>query len=435
MTQSRKPLIRKAPRLVGLALATLLTAPASGEEVVLDRIVAVVNEAVILSSDLNVEVRSVATQIAQSGGQLPPIDILQRQVLEQLVVKRLQIEIAERAGAQIPDDMLNQTLSGIAQRNGITLNQLPDALAAQGMDYRRYREQLREEMLIEQVRRQLVESEIFVAPEEIDAFLDLNGAQDQNVEYDISHILLGVGATATDAEVSDRHVEAMTIVDQLRQGADFAQLAITNSQGQRAMAGGALGWRRRDQLPASFAQTLDRMQPGQISEPIRSQSGFHILRLEDSRSSGAMIVTQSNVRHILITPNEVRSSDDSRAQLEQVRSQILSEEISFEEAARQYSDDPVSSSRGGSLGWNGPGTFTPAFQAVTDTIEVGRLSEVFQSPFGWHMLEVQERREYDGTEDFRRNQARAAIYQQKLEEATQLWLQQIRDEAYVEIRI
>jgi peptidyl-prolyl cis-trans isomerase SurA len=422
--------------LTGTLLAmSLTTASHAAEGILLDGIAAVVNEDVISLSELEQSVVEVRQQIAESGSSPPPESVLRRQVLDQLIGQQLQVQIAERAGVQIPDDVLNQMLGQIAERNGMTLNQFPARLAARGVDYRRYREQLRREMMIDRVRRAEVDASVYVSPEEIDGFLAQQGGVDQDVEYKLLHILLPVAPTATDAQAAEIGELAASLVEQARSGADFRQLAVSNSAGQRALQGGDLGWRRRDQMPTMFTRALSPLQPGQITDPIRSPSGFHLLKLEDQRRGDVVLTTQSLVRHILIQPNEIVSNSDAHSVLEQLREQIIAGEVTFEEAARQYSNDPVSSSRGGDLGWNGPGTFLAEFEAVVDAIPVQQISEVFQTQFGWHILEVLDRRQYDGTEEFLRNQARSALYQQKVEESTQLWLQQLRDEAYVEIRI
>jgi peptidyl-prolyl cis-trans isomerase SurA len=417
-----------------LALSPTVTASAA-EGTLLDGVAAVVNDEIITLSELHLSMMEITRQIASSGSQPPPESVLRRQVLDQLVIQQLQVQIAHEAGVQIPDDVLNQTMGRIAERNGITLNQLPEVLAGQGIDYPRYREQLRREMMIDTVRRNEVEAGVYVSPEEIDSFLLQQGGADQELEYKLLHILIAIPSTATDEEVGVIEAQAIDIVQRARSGADFRQLATAESAGQRALQGGDLGWRRRDQLPAAFANALDRIQPGQITDPLRSPSGLHILLLEDRREGEVMLVTQSRIRHILIQPNQVVSTSDARAQINVLRDQILDGERTFEEVARQYSEDPVSSSRGGDLGWNGPGTFLPEFEEIANAIPEAELSEAFQTQFGWHILEVLERRQHDGTDEFRRSQARGSLYQQKIEEATQLWMQQIRAEAYVETRI
>jgi peptidyl-prolyl cis-trans isomerase SurA len=428
------------PRIGRMIAGTLLALSMTGtahaaEGTLLEGIAAVVNDDVITLSELNTSMAEIYQQIIASGSQPPSESILRRQVLDQLIVQKLQVQIAAESGVQVPDDVLNQTLGRIAERNGITLNQLPQVLAEQGVDYRRYREQLRQEMMIDSVRRSEVDAGVYVSPEEIDSFLAQQGGADQELEYKLLHILISVPREATDDQVSELATQAYNIVSRARDGEDFRQLAASESAGQRALQGGDLGWRRRDQIPTAFAQALQYMQPGEITEPLRSPSGFHILMLEDRREGEVMLVTQSQIRHILLQPNQIVSTDDARGQLEILRRQIIEGEISFEEAARQYSEDPVSASRGGDLGWNSPGTFLPEFEGVAAVIPTGEVSEVFQTQFGWHILEVLDRRQYDGTDEFRRNQARSSLYQQKVEEATQLWMQQLRDEAYVETRI
>ena len=418
--------------LLALALSPIAQA-ADGTR--LDGIAAVVNDQIVLLSELDRSVEDIRGQILAAGSQVPPDNILRTQVLERLVMQKLQVQLAENNGVQIPDDLLNETLGRIAEANGITLNQLPATLASEGIDYRYYREQLRIEMMIDRVRRSAVDATVYVSPEEVDSFLAQQGGADNELEFRLSHILIAVAPTATDAEIEEAAARARDLAQQARDGADFQQLAISSSQGQRALQGGDLGWRRRNQIPAVFAQALNGLNPGDVTEPMRSASGFHILKMEERRQGDAIVVTQAHIRHILIQPNEVKTSSDAQAQLQTLRQRIVDGSVSFSDVARQYSDDPVSASRGGDLGWNSPGTFLPEFETMVASAQEATVSQVFQTQYGWHILEVLERRQYDGTDEYRRNEARQALYQQKVEEATQLWMRALRDEAYMEPRI
>lgn len=401
----------------------------------LDGIAAVVNDGVVLKSELQAELNRIVQRLQAQGTKIPPERTLTRQVLERLVITRIQLQRAERLGVQISDETLNNALASIAQRNQVSLADLPRRLADEGIDYAAYRQELREQLAIDQLRQRDVLSRISVTPREIDEYLARQvGRAAFNTEYELSQILVAVPSSASPDEVAAAGKKAREIHERLRAGEDFAQLAVTYSDGQQALEGGALGWLKGDELPTVFADVVPGLQKGQIAEPIRSASGFHLVRLNDQRGGEAIIERQTHVRHILIAPNEVLDNDTARDKLVGIRERILAGD-DFSAVARAVSDDPGSKNEGGDLGWMGPGALVPEFQAAADALEEKTLSEPVRSPFGWHLIEVLGRRTQDTTEEVKRQQAALAIRNSRLGEEMELWARRLRDQAFIEYRI
>jgi peptidyl-prolyl cis-trans isomerase SurA len=426
--------IRAFALALAIGAAALASAAGAAEGELVDRIVAVVNDDVVLLSELERETETIRANLQARGAQLPPERLLSRQVLERLIALRLQTQIAARNGIEVSDDELNLALNDIAQRNGMTLAELPAAVERQGLAWADYRAGVREDMLLERVRRQEVERRVVVTPREIDQFLAGNEKADDS-EYNVSHILIAIRGQATPEEVERNRERAEATYQHVTQkGNDFAQTATSYSDAPDALEGGSLGWRKRTQLPTVFADRVAEMKPGDVTPPFRSGSGFHIMRLNEVRSSQPVVVTQTHARHILLRPNQVVSDQQARERLVEYRKEILGG-ADFAVVARLYSEDPGSRAEGGDLGWATPGTFVPEFQAVLDTLEPNEISEPFKTSFGWHIVQLLEKREQDVTDQARRNRAMAQIRQRKLEEQMQLWLQRLRDEAYLEIKL
>ena len=398
----------------------------------LDGIAAIVNDGVVLKSELALQAALIQQRLMAENTQLPPPDVLAGQVLERLVIMRLQLQRADRLGVEITDEGLNMALADVARRNNVSLTQLPELLAEDGVDYTGYRSEMREQLVIEQLRQRDVMSRIVVTPRELEDYLDRQeGKAHINQDFRLSHILVSVSATATPEEVDEGLAQALEIYERLQAGGDFAELAVSYSDGQSALEGGTIGWRSGDQLPTLFADIVPGMQAGQFSEPVRSASGYHLIKLDEVRGGEIIIEDQTHLRHILIVPNEVLDDESARQRLIMIREQII-EGDDFEAIATVVSEDPGSAANGGDLGWNGPDSFVPEFQAVVKSLEVGELSEPFRSPFGWHIAEVLGRRQHDTTEDVQRQQALMALRMSKLEEETELWVRRLRDEAFVE---
>ena len=418
--------------LAGIHAAVAQNLDLSDTGQLLDGIAAVVNDGVVLKSELALQAAMIRQRLLEEITQLPPPDVLAGQVLERLVIMRLQLQRAERLGVEVTDETLNMALSDVARRNNVSLTDLPELLGQDGVNYAGYRSEMREQLIIDQLRQRDVMARIVVTPRELEDYLERQeGKAHVNQEFRLSHILISVSATATPEDVDQGQAQALEIFELLQEGGDFAELAVSYSDGQSALEGGTIGWRRGDQLPTLFADVIPGMQPGQFSEPIRSASGYHLIKLDEVRGGEIIIEDQTHLRHILIVPNEILDDENARQRLVTIRDQIV-EGDDFEAIATVVSEDPGSAANGGDLGWNGPDTFVPEFQAVVISLEIGELSEPFKSPFGWHIVEVLGRRQHDTTEDVQRQQALMALRMNKLEEETELWVRRLRDEAFVE---
>ncbi|MFU8838555.1 MAG: peptidylprolyl isomerase SurA [Thiohalomonadaceae bacterium] len=419
------------PLLLLLALGNPLQAAIQE----INSIVAVVDNDIITRSELNQRVQTVLQQIRQQGAQQPPRELLERQVLERMIVEKLQLAQAREVGLQIDDEQLNAIIANIAGENNMSLTELRQTLAADGVPFAFFREQIRNEVLISRVRSNQVESRVDVSPTEVDTFLDAQQRQQgESSEYRLRHILVSLPSNASPEQLAEARARAEDLHRQLREGADFTNLAIAYSDGQQALEGGDLGWRRAGQLPTLFAEVVMAMQVGQVSEPIRSSNGFHLLLLADKRGEARHMVRQANARHILIRVSELVSDAQAQQRLERLRERLLSG-ASFAELARANSEDPGSAANGGELGWADPEIYVPEFRNTLRNLEDGEISQVFRSQFGWHIMQLQGWREHDGTDEARRNQAFQALRERKTEEAMQNWLRNLRDEAYVEYRL
>jgi len=356
-------------------------------------------------------------------------------VLERLIIERLELQAASRSGIRIEDESLNRAIERIAARNELTLREFRDVLERDGYDFAQFRERIRNEMLISRLRRDQVESRIRVSDRDIDNFLATRAKQQGGgTEYHVAQILVALPDAASPEQIADARDRVSAIADELAGGADFARVAAARSDGQQALAGGDLGWRKQLDLPTLFADQVPAMEVGEVIGPLRSGSGFHLVKLLASRDQERHVVRETHARHILVRPGELISDDEARTRLEQIRLRLEGGE-DFAALARAHSDDPASAAKGGDLGWISTGDVVPEFQARMDALESGGLSEPFRTEFGWHLLEVLERRDRDDTERAQRNAAREQIRQRKVEEEAQAWLRQLRDEAYVKYQL
>ena len=428
-------------RLTLFAAAAALALPVaradqlSSSGQLLDRIVAVVNEGILLQSELDTQTGLIVRQLRDQNTQLPAPEVIKGQVLEQLILKELQLQRARRLGIQVPDAMLNATLSQVASRNGLTLTQLPQAMAADGIDYATFREDMRSDMVIEALHQRAVVARIQVSEREIERYLERQeSSANEQVDYDLSHILIAIPASSRPEEVADAERRVGEVHNRLVQGEDFAELAITYSDGQNALDGGRLGWRKGGQLPGNFEQVVSELSPGQFSAPVRSQSGYHILQVNDVRGTEKFIVLQTHTRHILVQPDEILDDNAIRAKMQRIRQRIVDDGEDFGDVARLESADPGSAPKGGDLGWTSPGSFIPAYEAEVAKLSPGEISQPFRTDYGWHIVQLLDRKERDTTDEVKRDRAIQAIRSGKQEQETDIWLRQLRDEAYVEIR-
>jgi peptidyl-prolyl cis-trans isomerase SurA len=406
----------------------------SGTE--LDRVVAVVNDDVILESELDKRVADITQQISARNTALPPKDVLRKQVLDQMITAKLELQQADAKGITVSDDEVNQTISRIAERNGVTLSQLPDKLKEQGMNYADFRQELRDQIIIQKLQQQLVQDQMRITPREVEAQVKLDEESGgSNTQYHLSQILIATPINPTAEQVAAAHKKAEAIYEKLKQGADFAATAVASSDGQQALKGGDLGWRKQSELPTIFADIITSMNPGDISEPVQSPSGFHIVKVDDvKREDQKVMVTQTHARHILIKPSALMTDAQAKAKLEDLRKQILAG-ADFAKLAKEYSEDPGSASNGGDLGWIDPGSTVPAFDEEMNKLQVGQISEPFKSQYGWHIVQVLGRRKTDQTDEARKNKAYEAIYARKSDEILQDWLSQLRGSAYIEYHL
>jgi peptidyl-prolyl cis-trans isomerase SurA len=414
---------------------TALAAELSQSGEMLDGVAAIVNEGVVLKSELARQTEIIADRAREQGLQLPPPNVLKEQVLERLILEQIQLQRAERVGIQISDQMLNSAIAQVAEDNGISFEQLPELLARDGVNYGEYRREMRKQLVLDQLRRIDVTGRISVAPREIEQCIaDLEDNVVVNSEYNLSHILISVPQSATSEQFAEAETEARYVYQQLEQGADFGEMAVRYSDSETGLEGGNLGWRKGDQLPTLFSDVVGPMQAGDYSEPMRAVSGYHIVKVNDVRGVNQKSeIEQMKIRHILITPNEIIDDETAKQRLQEARDQIQSGE-EFGELAKLLSDDPGSANSGGDMGWRGPGTFVPEFEEVANNLELSVVSEPFQSRFGWHILEVVDRRTYDNTEDLKESNCIQRIRNSKLADESELWVRRLRDEAYVDIR-
>ena len=399
-----------------------------------DRIVAVVNDEVITQNDLAERVNLVIRQFQRQGGQLPPADTLSRQILERMITDLLQAQLAKEGGIKIDDITLDRTIERIAQENNLSITDFRAALERDGIKYPRFREDIRNEIMLARLREREVENSIVVTDAEVETEL-ARQAKDKSgdSEYRLAHILVTVPAQASPEQIEQRRRRAVQALSELRRGADFAQMAATYSDAPDAMQGGSLGWRASGRLPALFLETLERLQPGDVSDILRSPNGFHVLKLLEKRGKAAAAgVQQTRVRHILLRAREGLSESEARERLQRLRERIVAG-ADFAELARLNSED-ASAAKGGDLGWVAAGDTVPEFERVMNSLRDKEVSPPVQTPFGWHLVQVLGRRSDELSEDRRKVLARQAIRARKADEAYQDWLRQQRDRAFVENR-
>ncbi len=402
----------------------------------LDRIAAIVNDGVVLQSAVDQQVAQVAERLREQQQQMPPMAILRQQVLDRLVLQEVQMQRADRLGIQVADDQLNQALRDVASRNNIEFEKMPQTLAEQGIDYKTYREDMRQEITLQLLRQRDVLQRIYVAPRELEQYLarQSNNRLDSE-EFDVSHILLSLPEAATAQQIAEVEYKAKELIDKAANGEDFGRLALQYSQAQSALERGKLGWRKGSQLPQFVSEAVLGLQEGQVSPPIRTPTGIHLVRLDGRRSvDQPVMVEQAHARHILLKPNEVQDDALTEQRLTEIRERILKGE-DFAAIASVTSEDQGSASQGGDLGWASPGTFVPEFEQVLASLEENAISKPFRSQFGWHIVQLLGRRTHDQSDEMKRNKAYTAIRESKADEETELWLRRLRDEAYVEYKV
>ena len=401
----------------------------------LDKIIAIVDDNIITQVELNERIKLISQQLKQRGNRLPSNDVLRKQVLERLILEKLQLEMAKKTGIRITDEMVNRVIANIARENRLSMEQFLKVLKKDGYDFSDFRENIRREVTISRLRKMRVENNINISEQEIDNFLNqyLKG-QSGNTEYRLRHILIATPEASTPEQIEIAKEKAQKVFSELENGADFAQKAVAVSSDEQALKGGDLGWRKVAQLPTLFAPIVHKMRKKDLKGPLRSASGFHIIKLEDKRSDAQKhIINQTMARHILIRPTQVLTREEAKMRINRILQRIKSG-ADFASIARASSDDKAAAAEGGSLGWVSPGSMVPAFEEEMNKLKPGEISKPFLTQFGWHIVQVMSRRKHDNTEKFQRSQAIKLIRKRKTEEAIQDWLRRLRAEAYVDYR-
>lgn len=419
-----------------LLSAVLLLNPAQAAVVPLDKVAVVVDDSVILQSEIDKRVADVRFQFAQRKTALPPEDILRKQVTEQLIMESLQINLATRAGIRIDDTELNAAITDIAKQNGVSLSDFQKKLdATPGSSYAEVREQVKRELMINHLRQRRMQDRIRITDQDVQNFLrSPSGQAELASEFRLGHILITLPDEATPQDIAAGEEKVKKVKAELAAGKDFAQVAATWSGSETALKGGDLGWRKAAQLPTLFSEEAEKMQTGDIAGPFRTPGGFHIIKLIGKRGGDQIRVKQWHVQHILIKPTEILSSEDAKQKLDDLRSKIEKGTVKFADAARINSDDPGSARQGGDLGWVSAGDMVPEFDKTMRSIPENKISDVFQSSFGWHILEVTGTRDQDVSDQYRAGMARQALYAREYDEELANWMRELRNDAFVEVR-
>ncbi len=399
----------------------------------LERIVAVVEDDVILERELNQEVAAVSAKLRSSNVMMPPDFVLRKQVLERMVIDKLQRQLATRSGIQVSDEMLRNSVADIAARNGMSVEDFQQELSRQGLEFKKFEDNLRNEIAVNQLRGREIGSRIKVTDAEVAHYMETQSRAGQtNSQYRLGHILIAVSEAASASAIQKAKEKADQVVSDLRAGKDFKQTAISVSNDDNALKGGDLGWRTLSQIPTLFADSVIGMNQGEISDPIRSPSGFHIIKILEIEGAGQHIVTKTKVRHILIKTNELIDDNEARKRLLTIIDRLKAGE-DFATLARTHSDDKGSAINGGSLDWVVPGALVQPFEEAMNKLEINETSPPVQTQFGWHIIQVMARESQDNSEQFKKDRVRDEIRKRKIEEETELWLRRLRDEAFVEV--
>lgn len=421
--------------LIGFLLSSFFSERMEAKIELIDRVIAVVDSGVIMESELNLRVQDIIGRLRSEGTELPPKELLEEQVLERLIIEEIQLQIGDSAGVKISDAELNRALSMLASQNSMNLEQFKESLDANNSSYSKLRDSVRKELIIQRVQRGKVGANIEISEQEIENFLNSEEGRSKLAEqYNVQQILLSLNSEAPESKVNSTKEKGADIIRRYNEGESFEKLAATYSSDQNALEGGSLGWRKATELPTLFSDVVTKMKVGEASELIRSGAGFHIIRLAEKKGDVVKFEDQTLVRHILVQPSEIRSEKQTKDLMNEIY-QKLADGEDFKQLARQHSEDPGSKMEGGELGWSAPDTFDPAFEAVMNSVDIGVFSTPFQSSFGWHILEVLDRRNEDISDDVRKNRAYSIIFNRKFEQELQRTLIELRSESYVDIKL
>ena len=422
-------------RIVFILLGFLISTNTYTKIELIDRVVAVVDSGVIMESQLNSRVEEILIRLKNDKAELPPLNLLEEQVLDRLIIEEIQLQLADRAGIKISDSELNQTLSRVSSQNNLSLEEFRLKLEAEGTSYKSFRDTIKKELIIQRVQRGKVGAKIDISEQELENFINSEEGRTQLAEqYNVQHILLSVKSGLSEIEIEAIEVEAVSLFERLENGESFEKLAASYSAGQKALEGGFLGWRTSAELPSLFAEVVSGLTVGEVAQPVRSGAGFHILKLTDKRGNTVKFLDQTLARHILVQPSEIRTENQAEVLINDIYKR-LKEGEDFKQLARQFSEDPGSKMDGGELGWSNPGDYDPAFEMTLNATEIGQLSEPIKSSFGWHIIEVMDRRNEDVSQEEQKNRAYQIIFKRKFDQELQSTLIELRAEAYVDIKL
>ena len=422
-------------RIVFILLGFLISTNTYTKIELIDRVVAVVDSGVIMESQLNSRVEEILIRLKNDKAELPPLNLLEEQVLDRLIIEEIQLQLADRAGIKISDSELNQTLSRVSSQNNLSLEEFRLKLEAEGTSYKSFRDTIKKELIIQRVQRGKVGAKIDISEQELENFINSEEGRTQLAEqYNVQHILLSVKSGLSEIEIEAIENEAVSLLERLENGESFEKLAASYSAGQKALEGGFLGWRTSAELPSLFAEVVTGLTVGEVAQPVRSGAGFHILKLTEKRGNTVKFLDQTLARHILVQPSEIRTENQAEMLINDIYKR-LKEGEDFKQLARQFSEDPGSKMDGGELGWSNPGDYDPAFEMTLNATEIGQLSEPVKSSFGWHIIEVMDRRNEDVSQEEQKNRAYQIIFKRKFDQELQSTLIELRAEAYVDIKL
>ena len=414
------------------SLAVPQTRDLGGTGEFMDSIAAIVNDGVVLRSEVETQLGMIIATLEKQGGQIPPVNTIREEVLERLIVQRLQLQRADRYGIRVSDEALNAAIANVAKNNDVSFEEFPKILDKEGINYNDYRNELRQQITIEQLRQREVISRIAVSESELDNFLIFQKDQDRlNYEYDLSHILIPVSSRAGDGEINNKQDLINELYEEIIDGKDFDDVAVEFSKGQQALSGGRLGWLKGEQLPDVFVQVASELKNGELSLPFETSSGFHLIKLNAVKGNEPILEEQIKVRHILIKTNEVLDDSAAEEKLKTIRQQII-DEGNFGAVAAAVSEDSGSAQDGGDMGWATRGFFVPEFEEIAYSLEENEISQPFRSRYGWHIIEYLGKRIFDNTEEIQKRKAISSIRNSKLSSEIEIWASELRDEAFVE---
>ena len=401
----------------------------------LDRVIAIVDSGVVMESELNKRVKEIIDRLRDTETDLPPLNILEEQVLDRLIIEEIQMQIADRAGIKISDTEVNKTLLGIASQNSLSLEEFRKDIEAQGSSYKDFRNTVRKEMIIQRVQRGKVGGRVEISEQELENFINSEEGRTKLAEqYNVQQILISIPGRANETEVEKANGQALALLERIKEGESFSKLATTYSSGQNALEGGSLGWRTATELPSLFAKEVSILKVGETSEPIRSGAGFHLIHLAEKRGNTVKFEDQTLARHILVQTSEIRTETQTKLLIEEIAERLKAGE-DFKQLARQFSEDPGSKMDGGELGWSKEGDYDPEFEKVLNKTVTGEISNPLKSSYGWHIIEVLDRRNEDVSSEEQKNRAYQIIYKRKFEQELQSTLIELRVEAYVDIKL